>query len=88
MRYTLIVVEERGGGGKELWVHLLNEKRCAHHVIVSFMIRDLRSDEKIFENYARVSITTIDFVIRQLGDEIREGFRMKCFSRRKALDYA
>lgn len=69
MWYTLLDLEERDK--KKLWVHPLNKKRITHNVIVSF-ICELRSDEKKFKNYTRVCTSTFDFIIQQIGDEIRK----------------
>jgi len=68
---VVLSTQFRTTGEKKLWVHPLNQKRITHNVIVSF-ICEIRSDEKKFKNYTRVGISTQDYIIQQIGEEIRK----------------
>jgi len=68
MWYSLHNLEKRGK--KKLWVHPLNQKCITRNVIVSF-ICELRSDEKKFKNYTRVSISTFDYTENRRGNKKR-----------------
>lgn len=53
-------------GEKKLWAHPLNENRITLNIIESFICDQMK------KNYTCESITTFDFIIQQIGDEIRK----------------
>jgi len=70
MWYTLQNLEQNHKK-KKLWIHPLNKKRITHNVILTLLC-ELRSDESKFKNYTRVSSVTFDFILQEIGEEIRK----------------
>jgi len=55
---------------RKIWVHEINKKRTENNTIFNFLA-ELRKDELKFKNFTRMSSTTFDFILNEIGEAIR-----------------